>query len=75
MFAANFEDERIWSVEFAIPVTELAQSPELGDVWRMNIHRTRDEAHATDGVFWGTPQTGSLLIFTGKGLNSAGSSD
>ncbi len=65
MYVAKHQDDRVWSIECAIPLKDLAASVKTGDTWRVEIRRAQTETPQRDGVFWGVdvPAAGSMLQF------------
>jgi photosystem II stability/assembly factor-like uncharacterized protein len=65
MFVAKHQDDRVWSIECAIPLKDLAASVKAEDTWRVDVRRLQNEMPWSDGVFWGVdiPASGSLMMF------------
>ena len=65
MYVAKHQDDQIWSIEYAIPLKDLAENVKPEDEWRLNIRRVNNRMAHGDGVFWGVdlPAAGSLLKF------------
>ena len=65
MFVAHHEDDRIWSIECAIPKKDLANDIKPGQTWRIDFDRKLGPLPKTDEAFWGIeqPKAGTLIQF------------
>lgn len=65
MYVASHEDDRIWSIECAIPKKDLANEVKSGEIWRIDFNRILGPLPRENEAFWGVrpPKAGTLIQF------------